>query len=675
MTFSFHFFKRIRISKIVIVVLFVSFTRVTFSQINIDLKEKHTANWPLNDRKRVETADNYFNNQEYLFARPIYDTLYKIHKGNAYIGYLLGSCNTYDSHFQSNSELLIKAAESFKSELLDYDYYLGRAYEHDDRDLEAIAQFEKYKLNQLSKELKDEVDHQIAICKSAISFKNKSAVAKITNIGTPVNTAGSEYTPIFPSNENFMVFTYRGVKSMGGKQLMPNKVDEKNGIYFEDVMISTKDYKNDWTEPIPINSINTNGHDAAIYISHDGQKLFIYKNIGIGNGDIYVSKLDGLNWGIPEKVKGINSNFWEGSVCLSPDEKTIYFSSERQGGFGGRDIYYAQLLPDGSWGNVKNLGSEINTKFDEDAPFIHSDGKTLFFASTGHNTIGGYDIFRSELKNGKWLTPYNVGKPVNTTQDDKFYVVSSDGERGYYSSEKKNGQGQQDIYMVEPGLFGKPTALVMVTGNVTYDNAPVKADIFVRSKINRKDFSGTFHSNSITGSYLVNLPSGNEYEIVYKYLSTVITKDISTARIDSFAKIEIDADLFSNEYLKLNLTKIDSSEVKDANLIGIGLTHDQLVEKYGNTVIDSLKYTVQIGAYKIMENFNYSKLIGLPKAQRKTYKDNITRFTVGNCKTLNETNILLERAKKNGIKDAFIIAIYKGEKYYFTELINQKILK
>lgn len=661
--------------RLLIYILPLLFSNLIYSQLNLELKEKYTSNWSISDKKKLETADRYFNNQEYLFARSVYDSLYKKHRGDLYIGYLLGSCNTYDSHHQVNSESLIKAAESIKSDLLDYDYFLGRAYEFNSRDADAIAQFEKYKLNPLNKALKEEVDRQINICKNAILFETKSAVAKITNIGLPVNSMGSEYTPVFPSNESFMVFTYRGEKSMGGKQLLPNKIDEKNGIYFEDIMISHKDDKNNWTEPKPINALNTTGHDAVISISHDGQKLFIYKNIGVGNGDIFMSKLDGSNWSIPEKVKGINSNFWEGSMCLSPDEKIIYFSSERQGGFGGRDIYFAQLLPDGTWGNVKNLGSEINTKYDEDAPFVHSDGKTLFFASTGHNTFGGYDIFKSEIKQGKWSMPYNVGKPVNTTQDDKFYVVSSDGERGYYSSERKDGLGQQDIYMVEPGLFGKPSALVLITGNITYDNEPIKATIFVRSKLNRKDFSGIFNSNSITGNYMVNLPSGNEYEIVYRYLNKTITKDISTAKIDSFAEIEINTELFSDEFLKLNYAKVDSSELKPDDFTSIGLTQDELFYKFGNTVVDSLYYTVQIGAYKLIENFNYSKLIGLPKAQRKIFSDNITRFTLGGFNTLNETNAILFKAKNNGIKDAFIIAIYKGERYYFTELINQRILK
>lgn len=661
--------------KIKLIIFLLFLCNLTYSQINIELKEEYTSNWTFIERQKLNNADKYFLNQEYLFARPIYDSLYKKHKSNLYIGYLLGSCNVYDSKHQRNAESLISAAEPIKSKLPDYDYYLGRAYLVNDKYNEAITQFEKYKQNPLDNETKREVDRQISICKSAIQLENKSAVAKTTNIGAPINTSGSEYTPIFPSNESFMVFTYRGEKSMGGKQILPNKLDEKNGIYFEDVMISYRNENNQWTEPKPITSINTNGHDAAVYVSHDGQKLFIYRNVGIGSGDIYVSKLDGSNWGIPEKVKGINSNFWEGSVCLSPDEKTIYFSSDRQGGLGGRDIYFAQLMPDGNWGNVKNLGPEINTMYDEDAPFVHSDGKTLFFASTGHNSIGGYDIFRSELKQGKWSTPYNVGKPVNTAQDDKFYVVSSDGERGFYSTEKKDGKGLQDIYMVEPGLFGKPTSLVLVTGKVTYDNAPVKADIIVRSKINHKDFSGTFNSNSVNGGYLVNLPSGNEYEIIYKYLNTSTTKDISTARIDSFAKIEIDAELFSNEYQKLNISKIDSAELKSDDLRPIGLTYEMLLEKYGNTVVDSLHYMIQIGAYRILENFNYSKLIGLPKVLRKTYSDNIIRFTMGDFKTLNETNVLLQKARKNGLKDAFIISLYKGERYYFTELLNQQILK
>lgn len=279
--------------QIKLIILFLLFCNIIQSQISIDLKEELTSKWQMNERKKLNYADKYFNNQEFLFVRPIYDSLYKKYKSNVYIGYLLGSCSVYDAKYQSYSESLIRAAESIKSKLLDYDYFLGKALLVNEKYNEAIAQFEKYKLNPLDKETKIEIDHQIDICKSAISLSNKSALAKITNIGAPVNTSGAEYTPVFPSNENFMVFTYRGEKSMGGKQILPNRVDIKNGIYFEDVMISYKDKFNNWTDPIPITAINTNGHDAVVHISHDGQKLFTYRNVGVGSGDIYISKLDG----------------------------------------------------------------------------------------------------------------------------------------------------------------------------------------------------------------------------------------------------------------------------------------------------------------------------------------------------------------------------------------------
>jgi hypothetical protein len=131
----------------------------------------------------------------------------------------------------------------------------------------------------------------------------------------------------------------------------------------------------------------------------------------------------------------------------------------------------------------------------------------LFFASTGHNTIGGYDIFRSEFKQGEMVNSLQRRKTCNTHRKMiNFMLYPLTANEVTILSEKKDGMGLQDIYMVEPGLFGKPTALVLVTGYVTYDNAPMKADILVRSKINKKDFSGTFNSNSVNGGYLSESP-------------------------------------------------------------------------------------------------------------------------------------------------------------------------
>ena len=140
-----------------------------FCQINLEIQDEQTSNWALKERQKLNYANKYFNNQEYLFARPIYDSLYKKHKSNVYIGYLLGSCSVYDPRFQTNAESLIKAADAIKTKLPDYDYFLGKAYLVNDKYVDAINQFEKYKLNNLDKETKAQVDHQLLICNRAIS--------------------------------------------------------------------------------------------------------------------------------------------------------------------------------------------------------------------------------------------------------------------------------------------------------------------------------------------------------------------------------------------------------------------------------------------------------------------------------------------------------------------------
>ncbi len=620
----------------------------------------------------LDQADEFLQTREFLSALPLYDSLLKKFPDNNYLAYLLGTCYCYDAHKFTLAEINILRAKDFRQRLPDYDFFLGKAYYENDKFDLAIASFESYLKNPLSEELKKEVNHVITHCKNSKEQSLKGAVIKITNIGKPINTEGFEYSPVLPSNENMMVYTYSGSKSKGGKQSMPGKPSEK-GQFFEDVYVTYKDSVGKWKVPQPIESINTTGHDAVMNISHDGQKIYIYRNISLGNGDIYVSKLSGSEWGKPELIKGINSKAWEGSVCLSPDESIIYFASERPGGLGGKDIWFAMKQADGSWGTPKNLGSSVNTKFDEDSPFIHQNGKTMFFSSTGHNSVGGYDIFRSDLKDGKWSAPFNLGKPINTTQDDKFYVVSPDGKRGYYSSEKSSGIGGHDIYVVEPGMFGKPTELVMLTGNVTLDNKPVAAKIQVKTKNYKTDYAGIFNSNSVSGKYLINLPSGYEYEITYSSDSTRISKYLSTALIDSFATLELDAELFT-VVPKLNIV-LDTLQMESEELNIKGLNYNDIVHQYGGSSFDSLTYLVQIGAYRIIENFNYSTLIGLPKVERKIYDDGMTRFTLGHFKTLSEADLLMKKARHNGIKDAFILAVYKNKRMSFNDLIAEKILR
>ena len=174
---------------------------------------------------------------------------------------------------------------------------------------------------------------------------------------------------------------------------------------------------------------------------------------------------------------------------------------------------------DNSWGKTKNLGSQINTMYDDESPFIHPDGKTLFFSSEGHQSMGGYDIFRSlAITDSSWTTPENIGYPINTSGDDRYYVVSANGERGYYSSQKIGGYGQHDIYVVNLGNSAKKYQLILIKGIVTANDKPVEADITVEYSNTRLPYDGYFKSNSATGKYIVILPKDSFFHFVFALL-------------------------------------------------------------------------------------------------------------------------------------------------------------
>ncbi|HCW07658.1 MAG TPA: hypothetical protein DGG95_09885, partial [Cytophagales bacterium] len=217
---------------------------------------------------------------------------------------------------------------------------------------------------------------------------------------------------------------------------------------------------NRWDAPKKISkNINTKYNDAAASLSPDGKTLFLYSELG--SGDIYTSTLDGNDWTEPKPLnKNINTaQFWETCASLSPDGKRLYFASNRDGGLGELDIWVSELDSHGQWGKAVNLGNKINTAGNEDSPFIHHDGVTLYFSSDGHPGMGNNDIFVSELKSGKWSKPENIGYPINLWEYDGFFTSSRDKKVGYYSTVKEGGLGGIDIYSIkflEPKYKPKP---------------------------------------------------------------------------------------------------------------------------------------------------------------------------------------------------------------------------
>jgi len=228
-------------------------------------------------------------------------------------------------------------------------------------------------------------------------------------------------------------------------------------------------------------------------------------------------KLNGKQWSEPIPLNTpINTKYQEPSASLSPDEHTLYFVSDRPGGLGGKDIYVAKKQEDGTWGDVKNIGTPINTTGNEDAVFMHPDGKTMYFSSTGHKGMGGYDIYKSVYTDdGVWSAPENIGYPINTPDDDVFYVLSASGKHAYYSSFKKEGKGEKDIYLITfPDGSKNQSGLTLLKG-IVYDektNEKLEASIEIVDNETNKVMA-TFRSNSETGKYIVPLPAGKDYGI------------------------------------------------------------------------------------------------------------------------------------------------------------------
>lgn len=655
------------------------------AQINSYIVNETEKTISKNHQPLFNKAKLSFENELYLEALPNLDSLLKLYPENVPVIYLTAICKTYNEETKANSIALFLKIDKYKAQLEYYNYNLGYAYERIDSTTLADKYFslfiaEESGKPQPNKQLIEQAIRHMDNIKMLETIKSKINIAEIKNIGPPINTDASEYGPLIPSDESFMVFTYRGKLSKGGKQNLkkskmegPSKKEE--GIFFEDVFTSEKINDTTWSVPKPIANINTTLHDAAVTISADGTQLIIYKNLGAGNGDLYLSKLEGKTWSVPKYQKGLNSDKWDGSACFFPDKRHIIISSERKDGFGGRDLYIAEKLGEDSWGNITNMGKEINSEYDEDAPFITVDGKTLFYSTNGKLSSGGYDIVRSDFKNGSWTKPYNLGKPINSDNDDKYFIVTGDGKKGYYSTFQKGGKGEQDIYSIEPGIPGKPIALVQLKGNVSVNKKPGEAAIEIKSLINPKFKTQKINSNSATGKFLINLPSGDMYELVFTVPNLATqTKTVHTVGIDSFIQINVIADFYDDAYTKALQAKSDSL-TGASNALHAEFNQSEFVTKFGNTKVDGLSYQIQIGAFKFRENFNYTSILGYGKIQKNKYDDGITRFTIGNYSTFNEASKYSAIIKGEAIKDAFIIAVYKGKKYYLPELLKEGIIK
>ncbi|MBI3503064.1 MAG: OmpA family protein [Bacteroidetes bacterium] len=306
-------------------------------------------------------------------------------------------------------------------------------------------------------ELRNELLHKIEMCDNGrklvktpvekITIHGKTHSFQIVNAGKNINTNFDDYDAVLTSDDSLMYFTSRREGTTGGKVDWDDK-------YFEDIYVSSK--QNDaWSLASNLGApINSDKHEAVISASADKKTIYFYK--GVKQGTFYYSvKKNNNEWSNPEilnEKSDLNTKAWETSFfgfTLANNE--LYVVSDRAGGKGGRDIYLSKRQTDGTWGPLTNIGEPINSEFDEDAPFLTSDGKTMYFASSGHNSMGGFDIFKSERNGDKWSEPVNLGAPINTPGEDIFFTIANKSDRAFYSSNdnKPGGTCDMDIYMID----------------------------------------------------------------------------------------------------------------------------------------------------------------------------------------------------------------------------------
>jgi hypothetical protein len=407
------------------------------------------------------------------------------------------------------------------------DFYLGRAYHLNN-------QFDK--ADQYYQRFIDEVDPRHILRPLAVRGKEQTVNARelrskplpyqVSNVGAVINHEGPDFSPVLSVDGNALFFTSRRLRPDSSNR---NVIDIVSGNYFENIYVSYKDREGNWQAPELLNINPPQGHMASINVSADGQTLFIYRS-DAGDGNIYESRLVGEIWSDPVLMgSDINTKAWETHGTLTADGNTFYFVSDRKGGHGGRDIYRVVRLPNGQWSKAQNLGNTINTQWDEDGVFIHPNGRTMYFSSGGHNSMGGFDIFYSELQeNGSWSTPVNLGYPLNTTDDDVFFITTADGRRGYFSSDKMGGYGEKDVYFVDLPSEMEAEGLTVLKGYIIPppgEALPPSTILYVTDKSTGEVRS--YKPRQRDGVYVAILPPCREYNLDYRVNDkTVHTEDI-----------------------------------------------------------------------------------------------------------------------------------------------------
>ncbi|MBK5286411.1 MAG: PD40 domain-containing protein [Bacteroidia bacterium] len=403
-------------------------------------------------------AAEFFASGDYEGALKAYVPLQKADPKNADYNYRLGYCYVITNVDKTKAVPFLEYASRQKNVKNEVYYYLGQAYQYVERWDDAIRAFEQYKNISKSKIVRDllDVDRQVEMCNTAKELSQHPVNVTFTNMGRTINSIYPDYNPFVSADRSILVFSSRRKGNAGG-------FIEELGMYTADVYWTI--YKDTaWGRAKSIGaSVNGPLDEESIGLNPSGTELFLFFDNDIAYGDVMSSKLRGKTWQRADALGGgIFSKAFETGATISPDGMTMYFASDRKekSAFGLSDIYMSRRNEKGEWGPSENLGSAINTKYDEDSPFMSTDGKSLYFSSKGHNSMGGFDVFKTSWndESKSWSEPENVGYPVNNADDNLYFSITGDGKYAYVTALRPEGLGEQDVYEL---TFNEPSGYVL----------------------------------------------------------------------------------------------------------------------------------------------------------------------------------------------------------------------
>lgn len=515
--------------KSLIILLLSAFVIASYSSAEASAVTKYSETQsPSGKKKWFKRMKAYFRYRDldYNGALRIYRDIYANNPSDAKLCYLMGKCHVQLQNMDEAISFLNKAEKLEPDVAKDLHFLLGEAYQYLGNLDSAIIEYTAYKSLLKGGQLKNNpVVDVLSQTETAKKLMEHPVNVTIKNMGLDINSEFDDGMPSITADGKTLILTSRRPDTKGGG------IDPNTGQYYDDIYLATwNDEKNKWNEAEDVEGdLNTTGHDACLSISPDGSTIYVYRNIPkiTGSGDIFYStkRPDG-KWTNPKSLaKPLNSSFFESSACIAPDGSAMYFVSERNGSYGNADIWRSKKLGKNIWAKPVNLGPVVNTEEDELGVFIHPDGKTLFFTSKGHGTMGGYDVFMTQMKaDSTWTDPVNLGYPINSTKDDIYFVMTADGKKAYVASRKDNGYGAADLYEIDMTKYTFPikilgqeatsveTDLSILKGSVIESSAAqqLEADIIIKDVATGKETKLTSDEN---GDYFVTLIGNKEYEI------------------------------------------------------------------------------------------------------------------------------------------------------------------